>query len=129
MDKANVRAVCDLRVWQIGMDISISCYKLTKTFPKHELYGLSSQIRRAAVSVPANIAEGYVRANPGDNHRHLSIAQGSLKELETLLEIAKRLDYSVSGIERVGRDCRELGKMLWRLIGAVRKRRSNKAGS
>jgi len=77
----------------------------------------------------ANIAEGYGRANPGDNHRHLSIAQGSLKELETLLEVAKRLDYSVSGIERVGRDCRELGKMLWRLIGAVRKRRSNKAGS
>lgn len=125
MAKGRIRSVKDMRVWQIGMKISITCYRLTNQFPKHELYGLTSQIRRAAVSIPANIAEGFGRANPGDNHRHLSIAQGSLKELETLLEISTQLDYPDNGLDEVVRNCDELGKMMWALIEAVKRRRQN----
>jgi four helix bundle protein len=123
MVKDKVRSVKDLRVWQIGMDISIKCYRLTESLPKEERYGLTSQIRRAAVSVPANIAEGFGRANPGDNHRFLSIAQGSLKEVETLLEVARRLGYLGDGRPDLLRDCNALGKLLWAMIGAVKERR------
>ena len=77
----------DLVVWSRAMDLVEACYKLTKQLPQSEIYGLSSQIRRAAVSVPANIAEGHERRNLGEYLQHLSIANGSLKELETHLLI------------------------------------------
>jgi four helix bundle protein len=121
MNAGKISSVRDLLVWRVGMDISIGCYKVTESFPKHELYGLVSQIRRASVSVPANIAEGYGRANPGDYHRHLSIAPGSLKELETLLEIADRLGYGTD--ESLARSCDEQGRMLRSLISKIRKAR------
>ena len=124
MEKEKIRSVRDLRVWQVGMELSISCYRLTKGFPSDERYGLISQIRRASVSVPANIAEGYGRGNPGDNHRHLSIAQGSLKELETLLELAVRLGYTSEAVNRILAECDALGKMMRELIAAVKERRA-----
>ena len=75
----------DLRVWQAGMELVEQVYLLTKSFPKQEIYGLTSQIQRAAVSVPSNIAEGHTREHSKEFLHHLSIAQASLAELETQL--------------------------------------------
>lgn len=83
----------DLIVWQKAMDLVIECYRLVKHFPGFEQYGLASQLQRAAVSIPANIAEGYGRSYTGEYLRYLSIAKGSLTELETHIQIATRLSY------------------------------------
>jgi len=83
----------DLRVWQDGMRLVAAVYEITGSFPVREVYGLSSQIRRAAVSIPANIAEGHCREHLKEYLNFLSIAQGSVAELETELEIAGRLKY------------------------------------
>jgi four helix bundle protein len=83
----------DLRVWQAGMDLVVAIYRLTRAFPSEEQYGLSSQMRRAAVSIPSNIAEGHARDGTGEYLHHVSVAQGSLAELQTQLEIAGRLGY------------------------------------
>jgi four helix bundle protein len=80
----------DLVVWQQAMDLAVAVYAATRTWPKEELYGLTSQARRSASSVPANIAEGYGREVRGSYQQFLRIAQGSLKELETHLLIAER---------------------------------------
>ena len=80
-------------MWQLAMNLVVECYKLTTAFPKSELYGLASQLRRAAVSVPANIAEGQARQHVKEFVQHLSIAQGSLAEAETHVQIAERLHY------------------------------------
>jgi four helix bundle protein len=83
----------DLRVWQLGMDLVQQVYSITRVFPAHERYGLASQMQRAAVSIPSNIAEGHARQHRREYVQHLSIAQASLAELDTQLEIAVRLDY------------------------------------
>jgi four helix bundle protein len=79
----------DLHVWQRGMDLVVESYRLTEKLPKAELYGLVSQIRRAAVSIPANIAEGHGRYHTREFLRHLSISKGSLRELETELLVVE----------------------------------------
>lgn len=81
----------DLDVWQRGMDMVAEIYQLTGHWPASEKYGLTTQLRRAAVSVPSNIAEGSARRTAADFSRFLDIAQGSLAEIETQLEIAKRI--------------------------------------
>lgn len=81
----------DLTVWRKAMDLVVAVYDLSRRFPPEERYGLASQLQRAAVSVPANIAEGYARVHRGDYLRHLSIARGSKAEMETHLTIATRL--------------------------------------
>ncbi len=78
-------------IWKRGIQLSINCYQLTATFPKSELYGLTSQIRRASVSVPSNIAEGYGRRTKNEYIQFLHIALGSLRELDTQLIIAKEV--------------------------------------
>jgi len=83
----------DLVVWQKAVELVIECYKATRDFPSTERYGLTSQLQRAAVSVPANIAEGKGRGFNGSYVNHLAIANGSLCELETHIEIAKQLGY------------------------------------
>src|SRR5262245_32683235 len=83
----------DLMVWQKSMDLVEEVYRLSAGFPKHETYALSSQLQRATVSIPANIAEGHDRDSTKEYLRHVSIAVGSLAELETLVTIAKRLQY------------------------------------
>jgi four helix bundle protein len=88
-----IRSYRDLRVWQRGMDLVESIYVITQSFPKHEIYGLTSQMRRAAVSIPANIAEGHSREHTKEFRNFLSVAQGSISELETEVEIATRLGY------------------------------------
>ena len=81
----------DLIIWQKGMAIAEKCYHLTKSFPKEELYGMIQQIRRASVSIPANIAEGYGRRAKGDYARFLNISQGSINELQTHLILSQRV--------------------------------------
>ncbi len=82
-----------LRVWQQSISLVEDIYKLAQGFPKHEIYGLASQVQRAAVSVPSNIAEGYTRQHRNEYLQHLAIAQASLAELDIQLEIAKRLNH------------------------------------
>src|SRR3990172_3406636 len=84
----------DLHVWQDAMTLAEQCYRLTKHFPKSELFGLTSQIRRAVTSVPANIAEGHGRENTGSFIQFLRVSQGSLKELETHLVLSARVDLT-----------------------------------
>lgn len=82
----------ELKVWQLGMELSVTVYDLTEIFPPKEMYGLTSQIRRAT-SIPSNIAEGHERDSTKDYLRFVSIARGSLAELETQLLIANRLNF------------------------------------
>jgi four helix bundle protein len=91
--ETRIKSFRDLRVWQVGMKLVEQVYVLTRAFPKHELYGLASQMQRAAVSIPSNIAEGRTREHLKEYLQHLSIARSSLAELETQLEIATRLGY------------------------------------
>jgi four helix bundle protein len=83
----------NLIVWQKSIELVIEIYKLTESYPKHELYGLTSQSRRCSVSIPSNIAEGRRRGSDNEFIRFLSIAFASGAELETQIEIAKRLNY------------------------------------
>jgi four helix bundle protein len=83
----------ELLVWQRGMEIAKLVYQLTSQFPKSEQYGLTSQLQRAAVSIPANIAEGHARDSTKEFLRYLSIVRGSLAELETLLLLSRDFSY------------------------------------
>ena len=103
----------DLSVWQVAMQLTESVYTVTRSFPQSELYALANQLQRAAVSIPSNIAEGHARNTTRDYLRFVSIAMGSLAEVETQIELAARLNYR--GIEQ--RDALftttdELGRML-----------------
>ncbi|MCL1463294.1 four helix bundle protein [Argonema galeatum] len=104
----------DLKVWQVGMEVADQIYQLTDSFPKQEIYGLSSQMQRAAVSIPSNIAEGHARNYTKEFLHHISIALGSLAELETQLIIAARRPYiqNKADIETLFHKMEELGKML-----------------
>lgn len=118
-----IRSYRDLRVWQKGMDIAEACYVLTKKFPKSEIYGLVSQIRRAAVSIPANIAEGQGREYKNQYIQFLRIAQGSLKELETHLIISIRVKIAnPTETNLILTECNNLGKMLRSLIRSIQNR-------
>jgi four helix bundle protein len=113
----------DLHVWQRGMSIVESVYRLSAAFPKAETYGLASQVRRAAVSVPSNIAEGHARASTREYLNHISMAQVSLAEVETQLEIASRLGYAPSAhLRPVFDETALLGKQLHALRDALLKR-------
>jgi four helix bundle protein len=102
------------------MDIAVSCYEVTKGFPKEEVYGLTSQIRRAAASVPANIAEGHGRDGTGSYVQHLKIAQGSLKELETHLILSARVGLlDATKADDVLMQSDEIGRMLRALIRSL----------
>ena len=118
------KSYLDLELWQKAMDLVVECYTLTKSFPGTELYGLSSQLQRAAVSVPANIAEGQGRQHRSEFIQHLSIASGSLAEVETHIRIAQRLKYlpekkAQELLLRTG----EVGRLLNGLLRYLRSRR------
>jgi four helix bundle protein len=105
------------------MTLAESCYLLTRSFPKEELFGLSSQIRRSAASIPANVAEGHGREHTQSFVQHLRIAQGSLKELETHLLLAERVGViGKGGAETPMRQCESVGKMLRLLIRSLQQR-------
>jgi four helix bundle protein len=94
MEKQSTKTFEDLQAWQKAHEYVLLVYKLTKNFPKEELYGLISQFRRAAVSVPANIAEGYRKKGKDDKLRYFNIAQGSLEECRYYSILAKDLNYT-----------------------------------
>ena len=91
--KGPAKSFQDLLVWQKAHSFVLSVYRLTGTFPKHEIYGLSSQFRRAAVSIPANIAEGFSKRSKADKARFFNFAQGSVEECKYYLILAKDLGY------------------------------------
>ena len=116
----------DLQVWQLGMEIARDVYRITATFPKHEAYALSNQLRRAAVSIPANIAGGHAKDSTRDFLPHLSITLGSAAELETELILAKDLGYAeaptidalLTRIDETGRMIRGLQRSLKQRLNA-----------
>jgi four helix bundle protein len=107
----------DLIVWQKAFDLSVGIYKLTRDFPTEELYGLSSQLRRASVSIPSNLAEGYGRGSRRDYRNFVAIARGSALELQTQLAIAKELGFGrPPSLQELQDQAEEVGKMLWALF-------------
>ena len=119
MESGNGRAINsfrDLRVWHAGMDLVEQVYRLTQAFPRSEVYGLANQMQRAAVSIPSNIAEGHARESTAEYLHHLSIAQGSLAELE----IAARLGYcSFDQVEQLLEQGASLSRQLFALRNAI----------
>ena len=111
----------ELRVWQQAMDLAEEIYRTTTDFPKHELYGLVSQMRRAAVSVPSNIAEGKGRHSNPDFIRFLLLSRGSLLELHTQILIGGRLQYLTDEQStELARRCENIGRGLNALINRFR---------
>jgi len=119
----SIESYRDLRVWQLGLQLAKDCYIFTRTFPRDELFGMTSQIRRASASIPANIAEGNGRENTGEYIRFLRIAQGSLKELETHLILSREIEIArEEDINRFLAVTGELGKMIRSLIRNLQRR-------
>ena len=120
MESSVIQSYRDLKVWQMAMDLAEQCYKLTRQFPRDELYGMTSQVRRSAASVAANVAEGHGRNSRGEYIQFLRVAQGSLKELETHLILAARVGLvSDSLIAQALGQSESLGKMLRALIRSL----------
>ena len=92
---SGIKSYKDLLIWQKGIRIVVLVYKLTKSFPKEEIYALTSQVKRASVSIPSNIAEGFGRQTDKSFNHFLNIARGSLNEIETQLIIAKELEFVI----------------------------------
>ena len=110
----------DLKIWQKGIELVKEIYKITKDFPKEEQYGLSSQMRRAAVSIPSNVAEGFRRRHNKEYKQFLNISLGSSAELETQVVIAKELEYidykqEQSSIESIDHICRMISNLIKKL--------------
>jgi four helix bundle protein len=124
------QAFRDLQVWQRAMQLTVAIYRLTQGFPREEVYGLSSQIRRAAVSIPSNIAEGQGRLSVGEFKQFLSVARGSNQELQTQLEIARALKFGDSTlIDEAENLSHEVGKMIYALLESLRESTSLKTGN
>ena len=119
------RNYADLIAWQKAMNFAESVYRVTKTLPQRETYGLASQMRRAAVSIPSNIAEGEGRGTPGQFLHMLAVSYGSLRELETQVILAGRLRL-VSDDDRhqTIEQCAEVGRLLNGLMKSLRRRAS-----
>lgn len=116
----------DLEAWKKSIDLVQSVYEITQHFPSEERFGLTNQMRRAAVSIPSNIAEGYGRIHRGDYLHHLSIARGSLLEVETQLIISDRLQYIARDENKaVWNQTQEIGKILNGLIASLKAKTQN----
>jgi four helix bundle protein len=120
-----IQSYRDLEVWQKAMELVVECYQITKSFPKNEVFGLASQLQRAAVSIAANISEGHARQHTKEFLQSLSIAYGSLAELETHIEIAKRLGYiaAETAVELIDKTS-TIGRMLNGLRRSLEKKRN-----
>jgi four helix bundle protein len=122
-DATRIESYRDLRVWQEAMALAVACYHLTQGFPKEEMFGLTSQIRRSAASIAANIAEGYGREHTRSFVQFLHVAQGSLKELETHLLLSERVvAVAANGASGILSKCEIVGKMLRSLIRSLQRR-------
>ena len=116
-----VKSFRDLLVWQRAIQLSVAIYRLTQGFPREEVYGVTSQMRRSAVSVPSNIAEGHGRLSTGEYRQFLGIARGSNFELQTQLEIARALEFGNSKLldEAEGLS-HEVGKMIHGVLEGIK---------
>ncbi len=112
----------ELRTWQEAISLVTDVYKITENFPKHELYSLTSQMRRAAVSIPSNIAEGAARTSNREFLNFLSIARGSLSELETQIVISKELGY-IKNENSLMEKINEVFALLGGLIRSIRNKK------
>lgn len=113
----------DLHVWKAAVELAVDCYSVTRIFPNNEMYGMTSQIRRASTSIAANIAEGHGRENTGSFIQFLRMAQGSLKELETHVIVSSRVALMSEDIsDRLLGQAGEVGKMLRSLIRSLQQR-------
>jgi four helix bundle protein len=118
--KTPINCYRDLLVWREGMELAVAAYQLSTEFPRDELDGMTSQVRRSAASIPANIAEGYGRESSGAYVQQLRVAQGSLKELETHRLLASRVGITtISAITPLLDRAEEVGKMLRGLIRSI----------
>jgi four helix bundle protein len=123
--KGKMKTYRDLLVWQKSMALVTEIYRLSKSFPKDETYGLTSQMRRCAVSIPSNMAEGYGRNSTSDYIRFLYIATGSLYELQTHIEIALNLQYlNKTNFDKLYESSREIERMLSSLTKKLNDKRS-----
>jgi four helix bundle protein len=119
--KNTIRSFKDLIVWQRSMDLAVRIYRITQKLPASEQFGLTSQLRRASVSIPSNIAEGYGRQSTGNYRQFLSISRGSLMEIETQINICDRLKYlAQSDTENILKEITEISKMLTSLISKIK---------
>jgi four helix bundle protein len=115
----------ELVVWQKSMELVVACYEMTRLFPRSEVFGLASQLQRAAVSVPSNIAEGSARQHTAELLQFLSVASGSLAELETHLLLAERLGFADSAtVKELLSSAGEVGRMLQALKSSLRSRQN-----
>ena|SRR6056297_2742307 len=117
MKEGPSRCFQDLVVWQKAHQLVLSVYRYSETFPKSELYGLTSQFRRCAVSIPANIAEGFKKKSKVDKARFMNIAQGSLEECRYYLILTKDLDYGDNAVLRD--QLEEVSKMLNSYLSSI----------
>ena len=123
--KTKIESYQDLRVWQKSMDLVVQCYKTTQKLPTNEQFGLTAQIRRAAVSIPANIAEGFGRWHRKEFVRFLLVANGSLKELQTHFLVCQRLGLlQATEVQKLLSLIEEIGKMF----AGLRQKLANKRG-
>lgn len=120
----------DLAVWQRSMQMTVAIYRLTQDFPREEQFGLTSQIRRSAVSIPSNIAEGQGRSSVGEFRHFLGIARGSNCEVQTQLEIARALKFGNPGlIDEAESLSNEVRKMLFGLMDSIKTQAGKEAAS
>ena len=120
-----VKTIRDLLVWQKSMELVLTSYRLSAGLPKDERFALASQIRRAATSIPANIAEGFGRWNAREFSRFLSIASGSLRELETHFLIAQQLGYlPPSRVNSLLQNVDEVARIIYAMISKIKARQS-----
>jgi len=118
--KEKVRNYRDLQVWQRSRALAVEVYRITESFPPHERYSLADQMRRAAVSIPSNIAEGHIRQSPRVFAQHIDIALGSVAELSTQIDIALAVGYlSEETSQTLQSNLEEIAKMLFGLRTAV----------
>jgi four helix bundle protein len=119
-----VKSYQDLIAWQEAISLVTEVYTITSQFPGHEIYGLTSQLRRASVSIPSNIAEGHGRATPGEFNQFLCQARGSLCEVQTQVVIAQRLAYITQDQEELFlAKTNELGRILSGLITSIQRKK------
>ena len=116
-----VQSFRDLLVWQRSLQLTVVVYRLTQGFPREEIYGLASQIRRASVSIPSNIAEGHGRLSRGEYRQFLGIARGSNFEVQTQLEIARALNMGDGKlVDEAESLSHEVGKMIFGILEAIK---------
>jgi four helix bundle protein len=118
--KLAAKSFRDLVVWQRAMELTVAVYRLTTEFPRKELYGLTNQIRRSAVSIPSNIAEGQGRKNAAEFKHFLRIARGSNCEVQTQLELARSPRFGRQGLaDQADNLSNEVGKMIYSLMASI----------